>query len=180
MGLIANNSQSVALRLYVCCGVAFEFENTYRYVPGAVLERFLKYVSRVECVFVDGKVAGLVSVRFAHRPSLFCVRRNESADLRAAGAVRQGGQRGEHAVRAEPGPARPGNHILVSGQRARVHGPGRPSVDPAAAGQRAHRMDGRAQEHAAHNPRQTRRLRQLHVHAHVRTISHHQRTRSKR
>jgi len=106
-----------------------------------------------------------------------CVRRNESADLWATGAVRQGGQRGEHAVRAEPGPARPGNNILVSGQRARVHGPGRLTVYPAAAGQRAHRMDGRAQEHAAYNPRQACRLRQLHVHAHVRTISHHQRAR---
>lgn len=106
--------------------------------------------------------------------------RNESQDLRAAGAVRQGGQRGEHAVRAEPGAARPGHDILVPGQRARVHGPGEPAVDPAAAGERAHRVGGRAEEHAAHSPGPARRLRQLHVHAHVRTISHHQRARGQR
>jgi len=81
---------------------------------------------------------GLFPCDFLIVRRFFRVCRNESADLRATGAVRQGGQRGEHAVRAEPGPARPGNHILVSGQRARVHGPGRPAVDPAATGQRAH------------------------------------------
>lgn len=117
---------------------------------------------------------------FSLSASVFRVRRNESPDLRAAGAVRQGGQRGEHAVRAEPGPARPGHHILVPGQRARVHGPGRPAVGATATGQRAHRMGGRAEKHAAHSPRQARRFRQLHVRAHVRTISDNQRARGQR
>lgn len=106
--------------------------------------------------------------------------RNESQDLRAAGAIRQRGQRGEHAVRTQPGTTRPGHHILVSGQRACVHGPGQPSVSPTAPGQRAHRMGRRAQEHAAHSPCQAHRLWQLHVHAHVRTIGHNQRARSQR
>lgn len=64
--------------------------------------------------------------------------------MRGSRAVRQGGQRGEHAMRAESGPARPGHHILVPGKRARVYGPSEPAVGPAAAGQRAHRMGGRA------------------------------------
>lgn len=100
--------------------------------------------------------------------------------MRASRAVRQGGQRGEHAMRAESGASRPRHHILVPGQRARVHGPGELAVRAAAARQRAHRVGGRSEEHAAHSPRQTNRLRQLHVRAHVRTISHHQRARGQR
>lgn len=110
----------------------------------------------------------------------FSIHRDEGQDLRAAGAVRQRGQRGEHAVRAEPGPARPGHHILVPGQRSRVHGPGEPAVGTAAPGKRAHRVGGRPQEHAAHRPREAHGLRQLHVHAHIWTISHHQRARGQR
>lgn len=100
--------------------------------------------------------------------------------MRAARAVLQGRQRGDHAVRAEPGSSRSGHHLLVPGQRPRVHGPSEPAVGPAAAGQRPHRVGGRAQEHAAHSPGQAHGLGQLHVYAHVRTISHHQRARGQR
>lgn len=74
--------------------------------------------------------------------------------MRAAGAVLQGRQRGDHAVRAQPGSSRSGHHLLVPGQRSRVHGPGESAIGTAAASQRSHRVGGRTQEHAAHNPGQ--------------------------
>lgn len=111
---------------------------------------------------------------------IILVRRNEGQDLWTAGAVLQRRQRSHHAVRAKPGSSRLGHHILVPGQCSRVHGSGESAVDPATAGQRSHRVGGRAQEHATHSSRQAHRLRKLYVQAHVRTISHHQRARGQR
>lgn len=111
---------------------------------------------------------------------LYLIHRDAGQDLRTAGAVRKGGQRVEHAVRAEPRPARPGHCVLVFGQHARVRGPGQLAVDPAAAGQCTHRMGGRAEEHAAHSPGPAHRLRKLHVRAHVWAVGRHQRARGQR